>query len=139
MTVTGRLRPDETTAGTGIQDRHGLPPRQIMLINSAKLADPVGRPLLGGYLELTGTSPRPAGHQPEQVPAPTPGQTNGGYHPPHLAYAWQWWLFVLMVPVGWVILVRRERRDRLAARAAAAEQSAAPPRPAVATGTGAER
>jgi hypothetical protein len=26
----------------------------------------------------------------------------------------QWWLFAAAVPVGWVVLVRRERRDRLA-------------------------
>lgn len=36
---------------------------------------------------------------------------------PHMAYAVQWWLFTAGVPVGWVILVRREKRDRAAARA----------------------
>lgn len=29
-----------------------------------------------------------------------------------MAYAVQWWLFAAGVPVGWVILVRREKRDR---------------------------
>lgn len=29
-----------------------------------------------------------------------------------MAYAVQWWLFVAAVPVGWIILVRREKRDR---------------------------
>jgi cytochrome oxidase assembly protein ShyY1 len=135
--LTGRIRPDETTASTGIRDTTGLPPRQVMLINGAKLAGSVPEPLVGGYLELTGTSPRPPAGQPQTVPAPTPGQTNGGYNPPHLAYAWQWWLFVAMVPAGWIILVRRERRDRIAQRdKAAAEQPAAdPPSTAAATGT----
>lgn len=47
-----------------------------------------------------------------------------------MAYAVQWWLFAAGVPVGWVILVRREKRDReeAAARDATAEQ----PEPATA-------
>jgi cytochrome oxidase assembly protein ShyY1 len=112
VSITGRIRPDETTASTGIVEHSGLPPRMIMLINSGKLAALLSEPVLGGYIELTSTSPEPAGNQPQPVPAPTPGQSNGGYHPPHLAYAWQWWLFVAMVPAGWVILVRRELKDR---------------------------
>lgn len=53
----------------------------------------------------------------------------------HMGYAIQWWLFTAMVPVGWVILVRRERRERLAARGAAAQDSATaePAAPAVAS------
>ena len=35
-----------------------------------------------------------------------------------MAYAVQWWLFAAGVPVGWVVLVRRERRDRAEAAAA---------------------
>ncbi|MCQ4044146.1 SURF1 family protein [Streptantibioticus rubrisoli] len=126
ITATGRIRPDETTASTSIRDKAGLPARQIMLINSSKLAGSVTEPLLGGYLELTGTSPKPSGDQPEPVPAPTPGDSGGWYSPPHLAYAWQWWLFVVMVPVGWFILVRREVRDQRRARAEA-ERAAAEP------------
>jgi hypothetical protein len=33
----------------------------------------------------------------------------------------QWWLFAAAVPVGWWVLVRRERRDRT--EAAAKEQA----------------
>jgi cytochrome oxidase assembly protein ShyY1 len=117
VSITGRIRPDESTASTGIVDRPGLPPRMIMLINSGKLAKQLPEPVLGGYVELTSTSPSPTGSRPQPVPTPTPGQSNGGYHPPHLAYAWQWWLFVAMVPVGWVILVRRELKDRRAHQA----------------------
>lgn len=29
-----------------------------------------------------------------------------------MAYAVQWWLFAAGVPVGWVILARRDKRDR---------------------------
>ncbi|MDF3293571.1 SURF1 family cytochrome oxidase biogenesis protein [Streptomyces silvisoli] len=126
VTITGRMRPDETTASTSIRDKSGLPPRQIMLINSSKLADSVSEPLLGGYIELTGTSPKPSADQPELVPAPTPGDSGGWYSPPHLAYAWQWWLFVVMIPVGWVVLVRREVRDQRRTREKAAQSAAEP-------------
>jgi cytochrome oxidase assembly protein ShyY1 len=118
LTITGRLRQDETTASTDIENKTGLPPRQVMLINSGMLTRSVDAPLVGGYVELTRSSPAIPKGQPQLVPPPTPGQTDGGYNPPHLAYAWQWWLFVIMVPVGWVILVRREHRDQVRARAA---------------------
>jgi cytochrome oxidase assembly protein ShyY1 len=44
-----------------------------------------------------------------------------------MAYAVQWWLFSAGVPVGWVVLVRRERRDRAEA---AAKESAPEAEPA---------
>lgn len=48
-----------------------------------------------------------------------------------MAYAVQWWLFAAGVPVGYVVLARREKRDRLAAAAeAAAQAAAAEPEPA---------
>lgn len=133
VTVTGRLMEDETTAGSGIKERHGLPPRQIMLIDSGRLAKELDRPVLGGYLVLTGTSPEPSGEQPQPIPEPDHNGVG-----PHLAYAFQWWLFAAAVPVGWVVLVRRERRDRAAERdgsgnsagsAKAAATPSAPPPP----------
>lgn len=110
VTVTGRLMTDETSAGSGIKDRKGLPDRQVMLINSRQQAERLGRPVSGGYIELTETSPKPAGEQPQTLPEPDHDGIG-----PHMAYAVQWWLFAAGVPVGWVTLVRRERRDRLAA------------------------
>ncbi|CAL9381406.1 putative SURF1-like protein [Streptomyces sp. enrichment culture] len=114
VTVTGRLMADQTTGSSGIKDLKGLPPRQVMLINSEQQAERLGRQVLGGYLDLT--DPVPAGGSPEPVPDPDHDSIGA-----HMAYAVQWWLFAAGVPVGWVILVRRERRDREAdARAAAA-------------------
>ncbi|KRV49306.1 hypothetical protein AQ490_03690 [Wenjunlia vitaminophila] len=109
VTVTGRLRPDETTGNSGIKNKQGLPDRQIMLINSELLAGGLPYPLVGGYVELSGTSPQPKGEQPELVPGPDHSSIGN-----HLAYAIQWWLFTAMVPVGWVVLARREHRDLLA-------------------------
>ncbi|MFD6419753.1 SURF1 family protein [Streptomyces sp. NPDC060194] len=111
VTVTGRLMADETTASTGIKDLGGLPDRQVMLINGAQQAKLIGvgqDRLLGGYLEQSG----PVTKSPEQIPPPDSSGIG-----PHMAYAVQWWLFVAAVPVGWVILVRRELRDRAAAAA----------------------
>lgn len=126
VTVTGRLKADETSGGSGIKDRKGLPDRQVMLINSAQQAEYLGRPVLGGYLELT--APVPADGSPEVVPDPDHDSIG-----PHMAYAVQWWLFAAAVPVGWVILVRREKRDREEARAAgSAAEAGADAEPATA-------
>ncbi|MFJ5778494.1 SURF1 family protein [Streptomyces sp. NPDC093094] len=105
VTVTGRLMPDETTAGSGIKDVEGLPDRQVMLISSEQAEQRLGMPVLGGYIDLT--APGPRGELPEPVPVPEHDDIG-----PHLAYAVQWWLFCAGVPVGWVVLVRREVRER---------------------------
>ncbi|MCF6526302.1 SURF1 family protein [Streptomyces sp. JJ36] len=110
VTVRGRIMPDETTAASGIKKREGLPPRQVMLIDSAERAEATGLPVLGGYVQLAESSPAPRGEHPERLPEPDHGSIG-----PHMAYAVQWWLFAAAVPVGWVVLVRRERRDRAAA------------------------
>jgi cytochrome oxidase assembly protein ShyY1 len=119
VTVTGRLKADETTQASGIKDLAGLPRRQVMLISSAQQAKALGRTVLGGYLEQT--APEPAGSSPELIPDPDHDSIGA-----HMAYAVQWWLFTAAVPVGWAILVRREKRDR----EAAAAQDAPEPAPA---------
>ncbi|MFF7157266.1 SURF1 family cytochrome oxidase biogenesis protein [Streptomyces sp. NPDC008139] len=111
VTVTGRLRPDETTSSTGIRNRSGLPDRQIMLISSTVDAKYMPHTLLSGYMELVSITPKPGPHQPALIPEPDHSSIG-----PHMAYAIQWWLFTGMVPVGWVVLMRRERAERLAAR-----------------------
>jgi cytochrome oxidase assembly protein ShyY1 len=122
VTVTGRLRPDETTSATGIRNRKGLPPRQIMLINSTMVTTYMPERLVGGYMEMVSVSPGGKPSSPALVPEPNHSDIG-----PHLAYAIQWWLFSAMVPVGWVVLLRRERAEILAARAAKAEAAAAGP------------
>ncbi|MFI6158041.1 SURF1 family protein [Kitasatospora sp. NPDC051170] len=117
VTLTGRLRADETYGDSGIKDRAGLPDRQFNLINTEEQSKEGGSPLLGGYLELAATTPAPA-DQPQLVPEPNHSDIG-----PHMAYAIQWWLFTAMIPVGVVILARREAKDR-ARQAAEAEVSA---------------
>lgn len=117
VTVTGRLKADETTGASGIKDLAGLPPRQVMLINSGQQAELLDREVLGGYVEQT--APAAGAEGPEQIPEPDHASIGA-----HMAYAVQWWLFAAAVPVGWVILVRREKQDRAAAPGKSAPESA---------------
>lgn len=109
VTVTGRLRGDETHANSGIPDRGGLPDRQFKLINSGQQAERTGVTVLGGYLELVTSTP-PAGPSPELLGDPEHSDIG-----PHMAYAIQWWLFTALVPVGLWVLARREAKDLAAA------------------------
>ncbi|WP_432038817.1 SURF1 family cytochrome oxidase biogenesis protein [Streptomyces cucumeris] len=120
VTVTGRLKADETPGNSGIKDKQGLPDRQVSLINSERQAERLSRPVLGGYIELTSSSPK-GGKRPEPVAAPDHSSIG-----PHMAYAIQWWLFAAGVPVGWFVLVRRERKDRAAESTPAAAQEKVP-------------
>lgn len=120
VTVVGRLKADETTKASGIKDLAGLPPRQVMLINSEQQSKALGKPVLAGYVEQT--SPKSAENNPKQIPDPDHESIGA-----HMAYAIQWWLFTTAVPVGWVVLVRREVRDR---RVAAARETGQQPEPA---------
>ncbi|MFF9062802.1 SURF1 family protein [Streptomyces sp. NPDC101213] len=119
VTVTGRLMPDETTAASGIKNLQGLPDRQVMLINSAQEARRLDAQVLGGYIAQT--APEPAKGTPQLVGRPGNEDAALNY-----AYAIQWWLFSAGVPVGWVVLVRRELRDRREAAAARKPAEAQP-------------
>ena len=119
-TITGRLMADETTAASGIKDIKGLPDRQIMLINSEEQARRLHATVLGGYVEQT--APEPKGDTPEQIS--DPGKEDA---PLNYAYMIQWWLFAAAVPVGYVVLARREARDRREAAAKQEETAEAEP------------
>ncbi|AZM63030.1 hypothetical protein DMA10_06985 [Streptomyces sp. WAC 01420] len=111
ITIEGRLMPDETTEASGIKELEGLPERQIMLINSEREAERLGTRVLGGYVAQT--APEPKNGSPERLG--DPGKENAALN---YAYAVQWWLFAAAVPVGWVVLVRREARERTTATTA---------------------
>ena len=53
---------------------------------------------------MTAERPQLRDH-PERLPAPEPSEG------PHLAYAFQWFLFALLALVGYVVLARREEAD----------------------------
>jgi cytochrome oxidase assembly protein ShyY1 len=131
VTITGRLMQDETTAASGIKNVKGLPDRQVMLINSTQIGsllrdagDTSAQQMLGGYVELV--APAPKGGSPELIASPKEDSSWIGVGDINLPYAIQWWLFAAGVPLGWVILVRREARER----AKAAEEPTEEPAPA---------
>ena len=131
--IVGRLMQDETTAASGIKNVQGLPDRQVMLINSRQIGallrgtgDTAAKEMLGGYIELI--SPAPKGGSPEAVPPPTEDSSWIGLGDINLPYAVQWWLFAGGVPLGWVILFRREARER----AKAVENTSEEPAPVTA-------
>ncbi|GLW11186.1 SURF1-like protein [Microtetraspora sp. NBRC 13810] len=109
VTVTGRLRPSETEETSGIRNRAGLPPGQVLLIDAGAIGRGLPYRIPGGYVELTGQ--RPAAAEPEPVPAPDVGE-GGGLN---LAYGVQWWLFIGIAVGGWFFLIRREAADIKAA------------------------
>ena len=119
VTVVGRLRPDETQASTGIHNVGGLPPHQFMLINSEQQEKALSEPVVAGYMDLMTTSPSiPAADTAQQVPGPNADNDSNSDDDAvvgkgvHLPYAVQWWLFALMVPIGWWTLFRRDVRDQ---------------------------
>ncbi|MCG5215735.1 SURF1 family cytochrome oxidase biogenesis protein [Streptosporangium soli] len=113
VTVTGRLRPAESEASSGIRNRPGLPPGQILLIDTPAIRAGLPYELLGGYVELTAQSPAA-----KPAPAPVPEPDIGGGGGLNLAYGVQWWVFIVIAIGGWYFLIRREAADRRAAASA---------------------
>lgn len=112
VNLTGRLRLSETEESSGITERAGLPPGQILLIDVRSIGRGLPYQLLSGYVDLTAQRPA-ADPAPEPVPPPDVG-SGGGLN---LAYGVQWWLFIAVAIGGWVLLIRREVADRRTAGA----------------------
>jgi len=114
VTVTGVLRAWEEDDGRESSD-------SVTRITPAQLPVPDGA-VVPGYVmvrelcDQEGCAPSGVG---EQVPLPE--LTLG----PHLSYAFQWWIFALLAPVGGILLLRRDARlqDESEAPPASAAQS----------------
>jgi len=99
VTVTARIRLSEPPSTTG------TPPKgQVTRIDVPTIAKTLPYPVYGGYGEVTAERPAPRS-VPERLPAPEPSEG------PHLAYAFQWFLFALLALGGYVLLARREEAD----------------------------
>lgn len=117
VTVTARLRLDEAASA------QGAPPEQVQAINtdavlaaSASGAGWAESRTVGAYAALMAEDPAPAqGLLSLPAPSTDPGS--------HLSYAFQWVIFALGAVGGFVVLLRRDRRERLE-RARAAEIAA---------------
>jgi cytochrome oxidase assembly protein ShyY1 len=102
VTIVGRIRPPETA-----RSEAGVPTGQTQRIEPAQVAALTGRPTYGGFVDLVQETPPPA-DAPKVLPSPDEVSSAGWWKPPHLAYAIQWFLFVLIAVGGWGILGRRE-------------------------------
>ncbi|MFE3450920.1 SURF1 family protein [Nonomuraea sp. NPDC059194] len=120
VTVTGRLRPSETEESSGIRNRGELPAGQVLLINADAIGKGLPYQLVGGYVSLTEQQPRTS-PAPEPVPPPDVG-AGGGLN---FAYGVQWWLFIGVAIGGWLLMIRREVRDRSAEQRREAEDGGA--------------
>ncbi len=116
VTVVGSLQPDETTPNTRIRDdTPQLPTDEIALITPTDLTKRVPYPLRDGSIRLTSSAPANTAASAAQ-PVPNPTYDNSMY----IAYMIQWWVFALVMPVTWFLLIRREAGDRREAAATAA-------------------
>lgn len=123
VTVSGIMRVFEPDDGKESGDT-------VSRIAPEQLREPVGDPIPGyamlrEWCDADGCDETFVGQQ-----VPLPVLTLG----PHLAYAWQWWAFALMAPVGAVLLLRRDARIAASAHpgpddATAPDASAAEPVP----------
>lgn len=95
VTVTGSLMPSEPWRSPGI-----LSNGEATSLNTEMLCpEPDCYP---GYLQLASPEPAPPL---QTVPVRGPGLG------PHLGYAGQWLIFMILLPVGFVVLLRREVKD----------------------------
>lgn len=99
--VEVRLRLEEPPSGRTAPDGQAYSFNTGELLSAAGLDPQV--PVLQGWAAVTTASG-------ELQPLPDPDKTLGN----HLSYAFQWWFFALAIPVGLVILARREAMDDFA-------------------------
>ncbi|GAA2374980.1 SURF1 family protein [Nonomuraea africana] len=118
VSVTGMLRPSETEASSGIRNRGQLPPGQVLLINIDAIGKGLPYELVGGYVSLTEQRPATS-PAPEPVPPPDVG-AGGGLN---FAYGIQWWLFIGVAVGGWLLMIRREVKDRSAEQRAETDEA----------------
>lgn len=100
LAVTGWVRPTEPTFG------RDLPEGQLDSINIEQAGQASGVDLRGGYVVMEAETTA-AGENPVRPDPPEPPSIDLGAHQ---AYAFQWWL---AVPVGFVLVVVKARRDWL--------------------------
>ena len=106
VTVGGVLfPPDALTVPTGTAS----PVERITKVDLGHIGAQLPYPILPIYLLLQTQQPPQQGSLPE--PPPLPPLTNG----PHLSYAFQWFSFATIAIVGCIVLLRRDRRDEVAA------------------------
>lgn len=99
VTVIGRVRQSESGRRTGLGNG------QTRFIDVSAIAATLPYPVVGGYVELAREIPEPATGQPHLLPPPDLSEG------PHLAYAFQWFLFAVIGVGGVGLLAYDEAHD----------------------------
>ncbi|MDN4473094.1 SURF1 family protein [Demequina zhanjiangensis] len=112
--------PDETLAVSGtlrsFEDDDGRRDSGATRITPAQVRDPDSDVIVAGYVALDAPCGELCDADGPLTEVPLPTLSLG----PHLSYAWQWWAFALLVPVGAWLLTKRDlelKRDPAAAPA----------------------
>ena len=106
VTVAGVLFPPDAVA---VPSGTPSPVQRITKVDLGQIGAQLPYPIVPVYLLLQTQRPSQQGALPELPPFPP--ITNG----PHLSYALQWFSFATIAIVGYVVLLRRDRRDEVAA------------------------
>ena len=106
VTVEGRLRRSEVRRTAALSDPDEGDLTVAQRIDIPRLAGQLPGDVVPMYVELTNSDPPESGDFPEPIAEPSLGEG------PHLSYAVQWFLFSVLVAIGWVLAVRRSRRVR---------------------------
>jgi cytochrome oxidase assembly protein ShyY1 len=109
VVVVGRLRPTQQRGSIGPRDPDEGELAVLARVDLARLATQLPYDVAPLYVELEQQVPPQPGELP--VPVELPDLDEG----PHLSYAGQWFLFSALEVVGWVVLVRKSARRRVAA------------------------
>lgn len=110
--VSGWLQPAQQKAAFS----PGLPQGQVNSVNAQEILSrqaPTASIGLDGYIQLQSSRPEQPGPAPgtaQVAPTALPLQSLGAG--PHLAYSGQWVLIAVGIVAGYVLIVRREARDR---------------------------
>ncbi len=105
VTVVGHVRRNEVGKDVATVPQQG----SVRLINSVRIGEALGRPLVDGYIGLLTVDPPQTG---DLVPVEPPEISDG----PHFWYAVQWFMFTAIAAAGLVVFVRNDIRDRRRAR-----------------------
>lgn len=101
QTITVRLRPEEAVSSTTPVPGNVATYHTAQILAAMESPPPEELPVLRGYGQLL-DPPAPLA----EFPKPDIQLGN------NLSYAFQWWVFAAAIPVGVVVLARRERLDR---------------------------
>lgn len=115
LRIGGTARRSETRRTGQLTDNQDGAIGEIRRIDLPMIADNLGITVVPVFIDFIASEP--ASPMPP-IPVPPPNLSGG---PPHVSYTAQWTIFAIAVIVGWVLAIRRSRRNQQRAAAAAAD------------------